>query len=169
MSDHWHQLYGQSEKLTQATSIHNAFSDDDITFVEQRLKNVLKRFLEKGELHKGFKVYVDQKLDNSYIKRMAEQPPSGNESIHDWCMSIFGDQKFGFIFNSLESYDNGLVERMCNIVHPLLEQAGMPLGGLSFLFFMGNYGFTPFGIHKEAKGEEGFLFHMGPSPKTFYT
>jgi hypothetical protein len=34
---------------------------------------------------------------------------------------------------------------------------------------MGNYGFTPFGIHKEAKGEEGFLFHMGPSNKTFYT
>lgn len=169
MNNNWEQLYSASEQLTQATSIHNVFSDEDIAFVEQRLKSVLRRFLEKGELHKGFKVYVDQKLDNSYIKKMAAQTPSDDESIRDWCMSIFGDQKFGFIFNSLESYDNKLVERMCTIVHPLLEKAGMPLGGLSFLFFMGNYGFTPFGIHKEAKGEEGFLFHMGPSPKTFYT
>jgi len=58
---------------------------------------------------------------------------------------------------------------MCSIISPLLKKAGLPLGGLSFLFFMGNYGFTPFGIHKEAKGEEGFLFHLGPADKKFYT
>ena len=33
--------------------------------------------------------------------------------------------------------------------------------------FIGNYGFTPFGVHKENIGEEGFLFHMGPGKKTF--
>lgn len=169
MNPTWDRLYKDSKQLTCATSIHDVFTNEDISFVENRLKNTLKKFLEKGELYRGFKVYVDQKLDNSYIKKMAAQPPSDKESIQDWCTTIFGDQKFGFIFNSLESYDNALAERMCHIVHPLIQKAGMPLGGLSFLFFMGNYGFTPFGIHKEAKGEEGFLFHMGPSPKTFYT
>lgn len=100
---------------------------------------------------------------------MEERKPKSNESIEEWCSEIFGKQKFGVVFNSLEAYDNEISERMCSIVKPLIEKAGMPLGGLSFLFFMGNYGFTPFGIHKEAKGEEGFLFHMGPAKKKFYT
>jgi hypothetical protein len=41
-------------------------------------------------------------------------------------------------------------------------------GGLAFLCFVGNYDYTPFGVHKEILGEEGFLFHMGPNDKTFY-
>jgi len=169
MNELWNQLYKRSDKLTQATSIHNAFTQEDISFIEQRLKQVLIKFFEKGELHKGLKVYVDQELDHQHVKKMASKKPTKEESIEDWCLSIFGNKKFGFVFNALESYDNILVERMCNIVHPLIKKVGIPLGGLSFLFFMGNYGFTPFGIHKEAKGEEGFLFHMGPNPKMFYT
>jgi hypothetical protein len=165
----WNQLYVDSEQLTQATSIHEVFTQEDINFIESRLKYILHTFLTKGELNKGIKIYVDRQLQNNVVDQMALQKPTKETSLEDWCTSIFDDKKFGVIFNSLESYDNQLVERMCSIIHPLLEKAGMPLGGLSFLFFMGNYGFTPFGIHKEAKGEEGFLFHMGPSNKTFYT
>lgn len=169
MKTPWEQLYSQSEQLTQATSIHEVFTQEDINFVESRLKIILDTFLTRGELNKGIKVYVNHELRNNVVDQMAQQKPTKEESLENWCSSIFGEEKFGVIFNSLESYDNHLVERMCRIMHPLLEKAGMPLGGLSFLFFMGNYGFTPFGIHKEAKGEEGFLFHMGPSNKTFYT
>lgn len=169
MKDSWNQLYSDSEQFTKATSFHEVFTQDDIRFIESRLKVVLNTFLTLGELNKGIKVYVDKQLRNDYPMKMAEQKPTKKESLQDWCHSIFGEEKFGVVFNSLESYDNKLVERMCKIIHPLLEKAGMPLGGLSFLFFMGNYGFTPFGIHKEAKGEEGFLFHMGPNNKTFYT
>ena len=169
IEDQWHKLYADSKKLTNATSIQEAFTKNDISFIEDRLKTILTRFLEKGELHQGIKIYIDKKLSNHYTEDMVARKPKEGESLQDWCTAIFEDQKFGVVFNSLESYDNKLTERMCNIIQPLLKKAGMPLGGISFLFFMGNYGFTPFGIHKEAKGEEGFLFHMGPSNKTFYT
>ncbi len=169
VSDCWNQLYSDSEKLTKATSLQEVFTDEDISFIENRLKTILTRFLEKGELHKGIKIYIDKKLSNHYTEQMALYKPNAEESLENWCTSLFEDQKFGVVFNSLESYDNQLTERMCSIIQPLIEKAGIPLGGISFLFFMGNYGFTPFGIHKEAMGEEGFLFHMGPSNKTFYT
>ena len=90
MNPTWNDLYKDSQQLTCATSVHNVFTDEDISFVEQRLKNVLKKFLEKGELHKGFKVYVDQKLDNSYIKKMAAQPPTEDLSIQD-CLLYTSD------------------------------------------------------------------------------
>ena len=169
MNTIWNQLYSDTQKLTKAASAHHVFSQDDIAFIEQRLKRILHAFLSQEELHQGIKVYVDQQLNNKVVRQMASQKPTEDESLEEWCSSIFQEKKFGVVFNSLESYDNQLVERMCDIIQPLLQKAGMPLGGLSFLFFMGNYGFTPFGIHKEAKGEEGFLFHMGPSNKTFYT
>lgn len=168
-SETWKKLYQNSQELTKPTSIDNILSDDDVSFLKQELKNIINRFLDKGELHKGIKVYINHELQNGIAEEMAANRPKDEETIEQWCMKLFGDQKFGVVFNSLESFSNEFTERMCHIVAPLLQKAGMPLGGLSFLFFMGNYGFTPFGIHKEAKGEEGFLFHLGPNSKDFYT
>lgn len=169
MKNNWDQLYSDSEKLTKATSIHAMFTQEDISFVESRLKCILTKFLKKKDLNAGIKIYVNQELRNNYAEIMAQKQPTNEGSLEEWCHSIFGFEKFGVVFNHLESYDNELTERMSKIINPLLKKAGIPLGGISFLFFMGNYGFTPFGIHKEIKGEEGFLFHMGPSAKTFYT
>lgn len=168
-SETWKKLYQNSQELTKPTSIDNILSDDDVTFLKQELKNIINWFLDKGELHKGIKVYINHELQNGIAEEMAANRPEEHETIEQWCMKLFGDQKFGVVFNSLETFSNEFTERMCQIVAPLLQKAGMPLGGLSFLFFMGNYGFTPFGIHKEAKGEEGFLFHLGPNHKDFYT
>lgn len=168
-SETWKKLYHNSQELTKPTSIDNILSDDDVTFLKQELKNIINRFLDKGELHKGIKVYINHELQNGIAEEMAANRPEENETIEQWCMKLFGDQKFGVVFNSLETFSNEFTERMCHIVAPLLQKEGMPLGGLSFLFFMGNYGFTPFGIHKDAKGEDGFLFHLGPNDKGFYT
>ncbi|MDX8552328.1 RNA methylase [Tenacibaculum sp. 1B UA] len=168
-SETWKKLYHNSQELTKPTSINSILSDDDVTFLKQELKNIINRFLDKGELHKGIKVYINHELQNGIAEEMAANRPKENETIEQWCIKLFGDQKFGVVFNSLETFSNEFTERMCHIVAPLLQKAGMPLGGLSFLFFMGNYGFTPFGIHKDAKGEDGFLFHLGPNDKGFYT
>ncbi|MEP5341692.1 MAG: RNA methylase [Algibacter sp.] len=100
---------------------------------------------------------------------MVVNPPSLEHSFEDWSQQIFGDQKFGIILIGLEEYSNSFAEKAATIVRPLLENAGLPLDGLSFLFFMGNYGFTPFGIHKESTGEDGILLHLGPENKEFYT
>ncbi|CAM1357740.1 RNA methylase [Tenacibaculum xiamenense] len=169
MTKNWNQLYTLSKELTKPASVDNIFSNEDVNYLQQELKNVINKFLDRGELHKGIKIYINQELNNAKVYEMVENRPEKDKTIEDWCNQLFGNDKFGVVFNSLEAYSNDLTEKMCNIVAPLLEKAGLPLGGLSFLFFMGNYGFTPFGIHKEAKGEEGFLFHLGPNNKDFYT
>ncbi|MFK7932191.1 MAG: RNA methylase [Saprospiraceae bacterium] len=165
----WQNLYHQSQQLTKPTAIDHLLSETEIGTLETLVIQILNKFLDRGELHKGIKIYVDKKLRNDIVDLMQARRPQATESLADWCQQIFGAQKFGVVFNSLEAYDNRIGEVMVGIVQELIEVAGLPLGGLSFLFFMGNYGFTPFGIHKEAKGEEGFLFHLGPAQKKFYT
>jgi hypothetical protein len=165
----WSSLFKKTNGLSTPSSIDKLLLPEEIYILEKTIIKVLNGFFDKGETHAGIKIYVEKELRNDFIDVMASNRPQENETLEEWGIKIFGDDKFGVIFNSLESYDNEIGEIMCSIVEPLLKQAGLPLGGLSFLFFMGNYGFTPFGIHKEAIGEEGFLFHLGPGEKEFYT
>ncbi len=111
---------------------------------------------------------MDHTLRNDLVPKIALTRPQADQTLEEWALKVFEGGKFGLVFNSLEEYDNELAVIMSSITAPLIKTAGLPLGGLSFLFFMGNYGFTPFGIHKESKGEEGFLFHLGPGKKEFY-
>lgn len=167
--NNWERLYESTERMKRADSGHDMFSKGDNIDLQNLIKVIMHEFLSKDDLHIGIKVYVDRKLTHDYMDKMCVTNPLAFDTLEQWCAKVFGDKRFGMVVNSLEAYSNEIGEKMITIIHPLLKKAGLPLGGLSFLFFMGNYGFTPFGIHKEAQGEEGFLFHLGPAEKKFYT
>ena len=168
-SNIWKTLLDNSNKLSKPAQAKQLVSNKDIVEIKLLLIDVLKGFLAKEDIHVGLKTYINNELRNDYIKKMVANPPHLEHSLGDWSQQIFGDQKFGMILMGLEEYSNSFAEKAATIVRPLLENAGLPINGLSFLFFMGNYGFTPFGIHKEATGDDGILFHLGPENKQFYT
>jgi hypothetical protein len=132
------------------------------------LRDVVMEFAKRKEPHNGLKIFVNRMQDNSYNAKLLEQPPKKHESLHEWVKHFFEGEPHGMVMNYLEDYSNELVQHLAQMVVPLLEQAGMPPAGLSMLFFMGNYGFTPFGVHRGTPGDDGFLFHLGPGKKTFY-
>ena len=165
----WNTFIQDTQQLTKPARATQLIPKTAIIEIKQLIIEVLQGFLNKEELHMGLKVYIDHKLRNDMIEEMAANPPTLDCDLEEWSEQIFGDQKFGMVLIGLEQYSNAFAEKAATTVHPLLEMAGLPLHGLSFLFFMGNYGFTPFGIHKEATGEDGILFHLGPGNKQFYT
>ncbi|WP_343329694.1 RNA methylase [Polaribacter staleyi] len=168
-SNSWNTFLTNSHKLTKPAQAKKLISNTDIDEVKLLINHVLRGFLNKIDIHIGLKVYINNELRNDYTEKMVANPPKEHESLEDWSYKIFGNQKFGMVLIGLEEYSNSFAEKAATIVHPLLKTAGLPLNGLSFLFFMGNYGFTPFGIHKESTGEDGILFHLGPENKQFYT
>ncbi len=170
MNSHtWKTFIDDSNKLNKPAQAKQLISTENIAEIKGLLINVLTEFLAKEDIHVGLKTYINNELRNDLIEKMVANPPTLEGSLEDWSQQIFGDQKFGMILIGLEQYSNSFAEKSAEIIRPLLETAGLPLNGLSFLFFMGNYGFTPFGIHKEATGEDGILFHLGPENKQFYT
>ena len=168
-SDSWKNFYADSKQFSTPARAQQLISAEDTTEIKLLLIDVLSGFLAKKDIHVGLKTYVNNELRNDMIEKMVSNPPTPEISLENWSQQIFGDQKFGMVLIGLEQYSNSFAEKAAHIVSPLLETAGLPLNGLSFLFFMGNYGFTPFGIHKEATGEDGILFHLGPEHKEFYT
>lgn len=167
-SNAWNTFIQDAQRLTKPAQAKQLISKPNIEKVKLLIIDVLKGFLKKEELHVGLKVYINHTLRNDMIDEMAKNPPTLEDDLEEWSQQIFGNQKFGMVLIGLEQYSNAFAEKAATIVQPLLETAGLPLHGLSFLFFMGNYGFTPFGIHKEATGEDGILFHLGPGDKQFY-
>ena len=168
-SNSWNTFLNDTQQLTKPARATQLISKTDIVEIKLLIIDVLKGFLNKEDLHVGLKVYIDHTLRNDMIDEMAMNPPTVDGDLEEWSQHIFGNQKFGIVLVGLEQYSNAFSEKAATIVQPLLERAGLPLHGLSFLFFMGNYGFTPFGIHKESTGEDGILFHLGPGDKQFYT
>lgn len=168
-SIHWERFLQDTSNLDKPAQAKQLISEAEIGSIQELMKEVIRGFLAKQDIHIGLKVYINKELRHEYLEKMITHPPSKNQTIEQWSKEIFGDQKFGMILIGLEEYSNAFAEKAAEIVRPLLQQAGMPLNGLSFLFFMGNYGFTPFGIHKESTGEDGILFHLGPGLKNFYT
>ncbi|SIN66418.1 cupin domain-containing protein [Algoriphagus halophilus] len=168
-SNLWERFLQDTSKLAKPAQAKQLISESEIDSIQELLIEVLRGFLAKQDIHIGLKVYINKELKHEYLEKMIAHPPGKNQNLEQWSKEIFGDQKFGMILIGLEEYSNAFAEKAAEIVRPLLQQAGMPLNGLSFLFFMGNYGFTPFGIHKESTGEDGILFHLGPGLKNFYT
>lgn len=164
----WKELYEASSHLTKPAHVKALIATEDIPEIKRILLSVTRNFLEKGDVHLGLKTYINRTLRNDMTENMLAQLPTDTDTLETWSKQIFGAEKFGMILNFLEAHSNEFSEKAATIVQPLLNIAGLPLQGLSFLFFMGNYGFTPFGIHKENVGEEGILFHLGPGKKLFY-
>jgi len=165
----WETFYNDTNKLKKPASAKQLISAEDNAEIKMLLAKVLIGYLAKEELHQGLKIYINSELRNDLIEKMAARPPKAEETLEAWSKQLFGEQKFGIILMGLEAYSNAFAEKAATIVRPLVAMAGLPLNGLSFLFFMGNYGFTPFGIHKDATGEDGVLFHLGPGKKECYT
>jgi hypothetical protein len=165
----WSQLYQDSAQLSKPAQARKLIPTDLQGELITTIRQVLNEFISRGNLHLGMKTYINHELRNDLSQKMMDNPPANYPDLKSWASAIFGKDKFGIVLNSLEAYSNDFAALAARLVKPLLEKAGLPLEGLSFLFFMGDYGFTPFGVHKESVGEEGFLFHLGPGTKQFYS
>lgn len=102
------------------------------------------------------------------VSAVYSNPPVTGDTPLSWTERILADEKFGIIINSGEKFLTKLTEDIAKRYQPLLELSGIPLSGIHITVFMGNYGFTPSGIHKGYPGGNVMNFHLGPGAKTVY-
>lgn len=118
--------------------------------------------------NKPLQVWIDNVKNESFRDIVHSNPPLDSESIEAWTQRIFGSLKFGMIVNDIQNYSTGFCQKILDIVSPFLASNGIPAGGFDMALFIGNYGFTPLGIHKDLNGGKVVTFHFGPGPKTMY-
>jgi hypothetical protein len=171
----WNNALVETERLRRPHVFPSAFPEQ-IEDLSKLAVDVLRNLMTAKGTSGGFRVWVGDENNKitlaptkEYDEIMCANPPLEEELVADWAMRVFGDRKFGIILNDGEMYSAEMNRRLAIMIRPLLDIIGMPLTGVTTAYFVGNYGYTPIGIHQDHVGEDVFHFHLGPGPKTMYT
>jgi len=167
-SSWWAAFIEANKKFSQACVIKDAI---DSTLLEQLNRGIVEIIYERFKLEsigRGFRVYLDGLEQNdAFLRNLSKDLPLMDESIVDYSKRIF-KTKFGIIINSGEKHSDILSEQVLNIMQPLIDSIGLPASGLEITVFIGDYGWTPLGIHQDHRGENVIHFHLGPAKKTMF-
>lgn len=145
----------------------NVLTEDDISNLLLHVKEVLTESI-KYKVARGFRIYVDGEVDSVNLEYLHNNPLLEGELLDDWVIRVFGTKKFGAILNSVQNYSTDLRANLGSKFIPLIEKYGVPPHGLEVTLFLGNYGFTPLGFHKDPVGHKVTHLHLGPGPKEMY-
>lgn len=169
-SQWWADFLQKSGSFKDSVLIPDVMDDETVSDFNEMTVSMLREIFIRQNTAYDFRLYIDGISQNKkyMAKSLFNFPPEENEPPKDWASRVFKDQKFGIILNSGEKFSNELAEKIAVYLNPLLEHAGLPLKGVSITVFMGNYGFTPLGIHVDHPGENVMHLHLGPGEKTMY-
>ncbi|WP_172279614.1 hypothetical protein AAEU33_10485 [Chryseobacterium sp. Chry.R1] len=166
----WENFININKNFTQTCVVKDVIPEDLIKKLKEAVVDgLINRFKTKD--HDGFRLYFPSqgkgKENNDFVDEIYKNPPFENEEIIEYCNRVF-KEKFGLIVNFLEKHSDYISKELRLITQPLLEIIGIPATGVDVTVFIGNYGWTPLGIHQDHKGENVLHFHLGPGEKTMY-
>lgn len=165
----WDNFLTVSNNLTRTTISKNAFSIEDANILSTEILNVLKQLCRLRTNKYGYRAYIDGKIvGDDKLNYIFDNPPLEGEDVVKYAERVFSNKEFGMIINGCEKFSDPLSRKLLQLLTPLIEKVGIPLTGLSVHTFVGNYGYTPLGIHKDHRGENVIHFHLGPGGKEMY-
>ena len=166
----WLSFLNRNENFTNTCVFNDAFKEEDVAHLTKGVEEVLYERINGSSFDSGFRLYSEgsQLKTSEAVKLLTENKPKDEEDIISYCERTF-DEKFGIIMNYNECYSDKLAVRVNEMIKPLFEMIGTPPLGFEITVFVGNYGWTPLGIHTDGVGENVIHFHLGPGNKTMYT
>ena len=167
--DWWLSFIEKNLSFSQTQVYKNVFSQELTDTLNEGVKEMLKSRINRLDISNGFRLYIDDReLSDSEIRALIKNNKlNDSESIETYCTRVFGE-KFGIITNYGEKHSEILAEHILRTVQPLFDIIGIPPWGLELTTFIGNYGWTPLGIHTDNRGENVLHYHLGPGQKKMY-
>ncbi|KDM91124.1 hypothetical protein [Photobacterium galatheae] len=158
------ELMAFSQELKKFCVIQNAITNHEDVFFQ--LKQVFTTFSESNIPRA--RVWIDGGQRYTAADDLVSKSISQIANLELFLKETLSSEKFCITLNGLSSYSEVLSSAIvAHILHPIFAQAGKtPNCGTDVYSFIGNYGFTPFGVHDDQ--DHSLLFHVGPEPKIAY-
>ena len=84
--------------------------------------------------------------------------------LHGWLRTVGGSEPVCLAFNEVDTWNQELADILyAELTAPLTAHGAEPRAGVDWYSFIGESGWTPFGIHDDP--ESSMIFHLGPAPK----
>ena len=165
----WRQILSETHDLTTARTFRNCIDASDVAQMEEGVVEALRTKFAQRSGMEDVRIYIGNELiSETFLEKLFERPPSETEPLGSFIERSF-DGRFCIILNKGERYSERLSRQVSEKIDPLFSLTGTPALGADITIFIGNYGWTPLGIHRDKPGENVFHFHLGPAPKTIYS
>lgn len=112
-----------------------------------------------------FRVYIDGMLSPELENSVLYNKPESGESFQQFLTRRTGGRTFGVVVNGSEQWSDLLARFAARTFAPIVSVLGAYRTTIEVTLFIGNYGFTPFGIHIDDPYTSVVHFHVGPSSK----
>jgi len=114
------------------------------------------------------RTYVDSQMMPSLERKIWQLPLDKSSSFEDWYSRIFTQERSGLILNGSERWALSASQKLARWLQPKLAASDPLRRCLEIVLFVGDYGFTPFGIHRDEPGASVIHFNLGPHAKDIY-
>lgn len=138
------------------------------SFTEEEVKNTILNW-QKEEVEtakSAARVFVEGGLNYGKSKWMYMNPPKANENLRDYFDRIFEGKKYGLFLSQIDRYNETIAKDVAKFMKPLANHYGFPQFRFTLTFIIGNYDYTPFGIHHDADVGRTLHFIIGDGQKT---
>ncbi|TNH42456.1 HEAT repeat domain-containing protein [Photorhabdus luminescens] len=149
-----------SAKLIKAAFNPELFSDD----VLFSLFSILKKEMMVSQ-ESLIRVYIEGRLSAEHIDPILYTEPHENETFESWISRATGGERFCVIVNDTERWSDYIFQAVSSIFDPLRKILGERNTFIGTCLFIGNYGYTPFGVHLDDPYSSVVHFHCGPNAK----
>ncbi len=127
------------------------------------LKAIFSKFKD-AKSDADIDVYVNNGKRFDFPPKVQAAAYDPSTSLDKHIRETIGEDNYCLTINALTKWDPHFTVHMQNeIVQPILESKKGVFNGLSFYMFMGNYGYTSFGAHKDP--DHSLIFQLGPANK----
>nr|WP_294926947.1 hypothetical protein [uncultured Flavobacterium sp.] len=166
----WDDFLVKNENFSKTNVFKDALTKPNVDKMNTEVLNILINMSKFNTNVEGFRFYLDGEEQNEkyVVNNVFSNPPLEGETIEQYADRVFNGQKFAIIMNFTEKYSNEMAKTVRLLLDPLIQKLGTPLLGLDGTIFIGNYGYTPLGIHRDRRGENVIHFHLGPGDKIMY-
>lgn len=167
LDDHFWKLFlNETKNFTKPTLIKHILLND-IAILKESLFHTFKTIVNEDDSPYGLWINGENKNDYKDLLKKGINT-SGIEDLDLFCNSFFEDYNYGIIGHHNNAYSDKLAKIFYDYLKPLYHNLGTGLKGVDLNTFIGNYGWTPVGIHQDSVGENVIHFHLGSGLKTMY-
>lgn len=160
----WNILLEKTNHLTEACLIKNSVTPQ--FFNEQDLKYILQQIpLKQGLGELGLRVFVRSGQESKEMTEMYQNPIQPSESVEKFTKRIFKQQPFGIVLNRSTKFHPNLCKSLAYLYEGITKKFEIEWLHLNATLFVGNYGYTPFGVHNDGEALSVIHFHQGPGTK----
>jgi hypothetical protein len=166
----WPSLLQDSSNLDRPVLYKNYF--DKPLFSEEDIEASILKWQEEDleEAKSSTRVFIGGGgLDYSYIKSLFNTKKKENEDIKQYLTRVFDHKPFSLFLSNVERYNEKLSKAIAELMKPLVEAYGFGESRYNLALLMGNYGYTPFGIHHDSDvGRTLHIVTKGEKTLTFW-